>query len=43
MTVLDVHAADDPRERARVCRRWAESVWAAWAPHDGQIRVWAAS
>ena len=42
VTVLDVHAAHDPQDRARVCRQWAESVWAAWSQHHQQVRSWAA-
>lgn len=43
VTVLRVHAAHDPQQRAGICRQWGESVWAAWAPHHAQIRSWAAS
>ncbi|MFO7697797.1 MAG: DUF5946 family protein [Anaerolineae bacterium] len=41
LTILDVHAARDLAEHESVVRRWAASVWAAWAPHHAQIREWA--
>ena len=53
VTVADVHAAvpagggapsgkDAPAHLAAV-RRWAETVWTAWAAHHGEVREWAAS
>lgn len=43
MTVVDVHrAGDDAAAHLAAVRAWAESVWAAWAPHHGQVREWAA-
>jgi hypothetical protein len=38
MTVLDVLAAGDGEAGAAAVRRWAESVWAAWAPHHPAVR-----
>ncbi len=42
VTVVDVHAAgDDADAHLAAVRRWAESTWAAWAPHHAQVRAWA--
>jgi hypothetical protein len=37
LTVLDVLAAA-PEDHVATVRRWAEAVWAAWAPHHDAIR-----
>ena len=41
VTVLDVLGARDPEEHAERVRRWAASVWEAWAPHHETVRRWA--
>ena len=41
LTIVDVHAATDLTEHEEGVRRWAASVWSAWAPHHAQIRKWA--
>lgn len=38
LTILDVYAAKDAVEHAAVVRRWAESVWEAWAAHHDTIK-----
>ncbi len=40
VTVSDVHAATSPDEHCDAVRRWAASVWQAWAPHHAVIREW---
>lgn len=42
VTIDDVIAAA-PEDRHAVVRRWAESVWAAWAEHQAIARSWIAS
>jgi uncharacterized protein DUF5946 len=42
VTIHDVIAAA-PEDRHAVVRRWAESVWAAWAEHQALARRWIAS
>jgi hypothetical protein len=43
ITVADVHrAGDDAAAHLAAVRGWAESTWAAWAPHHAQVREWAA-
>jgi CTP:molybdopterin cytidylyltransferase MocA len=42
MTVRDVLAATSPDEHVSLVRRWAESVWGAWAAHHAIVRGWAA-
>lgn len=37
-TVLDMRDHLDDAENA--ARAWAESAWAAWAPHHPQVRTW---
>ena len=32
-----------PEDRHAVVKRWAESVWAAWAEHQALARSWVAS
>lgn len=39
MTVLDVLATDTVDEHRAAVRRWAVSVWAAWAPHQAAVRT----
>lgn len=41
LTVLDALAAPDAVEHGRLVRRWAESVWQAWAAHHELVRQWA--
>lgn len=36
--VTDVLRVTDPAAREDSVRSWAESVWAAWAPHHGAVR-----
>jgi Family of unknown function (DUF5946) len=38
VTVFDVALADDPADQVRRTRRWAASVWAAWAPWHDTVR-----
>lgn len=42
LTILDVKAADEPRDRSVMIGRWAETTWAAWASHHPAIRAQAA-
>ncbi len=42
MTLRDVLGATSPDEHVALVRRWAESVWRAWAPHHSVVRAWAA-
>jgi hypothetical protein len=39
LTVLDVLATATPEAHRAAVRAWAESVWAAWAPHQAAIRA----
>ena len=42
ITVVDVHrAGDDATAHLAAVRAWAESTWAAWAPHHHEVREWA--
>ena len=43
ITVLDVAAASTVAEHAQKVRAWAESAWAAWAPHHEIVRAWVSS
>ncbi len=43
MTILDIRDAGSPAGRATAITRWAETTWAAWAPHRGVIRKQAAT
>ena len=38
VTVVDVLKARDPEEHMGRVRRWARSVWEAWAPHHEAVR-----
>ncbi len=38
LTVLDALAATTTAEHVDLVRRWADSVWSAWAPHHARIR-----
>lgn len=40
VTVVDVRAAQDAEQHARIVRAWAESAWSAWSPHHATIRSW---
>ncbi len=40
VTVLDVHAAQNPTEHLQRVRAWGRAVWDAWAPHHATIRRW---
>lgn len=40
ITVADVRAAATAAEHAALVRAWAESAWAAWAPHHERVRSW---
>lgn len=40
ITVADVYAAAGPDEHREAVRRWAASVWQAWAPCHGVVRGW---
>ena len=40
ITVREVHAANTPEEHGSVVRRWAETVWVAWAAHHDTVRRW---
>jgi hypothetical protein len=42
VTIDDVIAAA-PEDRHAVVRRWAQSVWSAWAEHHALARSWIAS
>jgi hypothetical protein len=43
LTVVDVQrAGTDAAAYTHVVTAWARATWAAWAPHHGQIRQWAA-
>jgi hypothetical protein len=42
LTILDVIGAQDLAEHQSAVRRWAESVWEAWALHHATVRRWAA-
>jgi CTP:molybdopterin cytidylyltransferase MocA len=42
MTVADILNARSGEEHVRLVRAWAESLWAAWAPHHDLVRRWAA-
>ncbi len=37
LTILDVAAADSPRDHVSVVRRWAGQVWKAWSPHHEAV------
>jgi hypothetical protein len=39
ITVLDVLATTTADEHGAAVGRWAASVWAAWAPHQGAVRT----
>jgi CTP:molybdopterin cytidylyltransferase MocA len=41
MTVGDLLVARDGPEHLRLVREWAETTWAAWAPHHDLVRAWA--
>jgi CTP:molybdopterin cytidylyltransferase MocA len=41
MTVGDLLVARDGPEHLRLVREWAETTWAAWAPHHDAVRGWA--
>jgi hypothetical protein len=41
ITVADVRAAQSPEAHLACVRRWAESAWQAWTPHQGTVRMWA--
>jgi hypothetical protein len=43
ITVLDVLAVPDAESHCAIVRRWAESVWQAWAPHHATVRQWIAA
>ena len=38
LTISDVHGAPSPQEHARCVRRYAQSVWNAWAAHHAWAR-----
>jgi hypothetical protein len=40
VTVADVWAATTAERHVAEVRRWAQSVWAAWAPHHRQLQGW---
>jgi hypothetical protein len=40
MTVLSVHAADDPEDHVRRVRAWAASVWNACSGYHPRVRGW---
>ncbi len=40
VTVRDVARAATPDRFAQELRRWAESVWAAWAPQHATVHGW---
>ena len=42
LTIADVRPASDPDDHARRVRRWARSVYDAWAEHHLTIRRWLA-
>jgi len=39
MTVLDVLTTASADEHRAAVKRWATSVWAAWAPHQDAVRA----
>jgi hypothetical protein len=41
MTILDVRHTTTFTEHEEAMKRWAESVWQAWALHHETIRRWA--
>jgi hypothetical protein len=43
VTVADVLAAQGDEAHAAAVRRWARSVWEAWAEHHATVRAWADS
>lgn len=40
MTVADVLRTGTAAAHVAAARGWAESVWAAWAPHHARVRSW---
>ena len=42
LTVLHVRDASDSDDHGERVREWAASVWEAWSPHHGTVRLWAA-
>jgi len=40
MTVVDVLAARNAEDHARLVHQWAESVWAWWGAHHERVRSW---
>lgn len=40
LTVVEVAAAQDPREHVKRVKAWAASVWQQWEASHGQIREW---
>jgi hypothetical protein len=40
VTVADVRNAEGVEAHMAAVKRWAESAWAAWAPHHATIRNW---
>jgi hypothetical protein len=40
ITVADVYATAGPVEHRDAVRRWAASVWQAWAPCHGVVQGW---
>ncbi len=41
VTILDVQGEKDAALHIARVRRWARSVWDAWAPHHETVRRWA--
>lgn len=39
-TVFDVPLSASSATINEAARAWAESVWAAWSPHHGQVSAW---
>jgi hypothetical protein len=40
VTVADVLAAPTPEDRGRLVRHWADDVWLAYSPVQGEVRAW---
>lgn len=41
VTVRDILDTNDAEAHIQTVKKWAESVWSAWAEHHDQIRQWA--
>jgi hypothetical protein len=40
ISIADVHGTQGPGEHVEAARKWARSVWEAWAQHHDQARRW---